>query len=335
MSIDIRARAVGAGETAPSPAAAPILPIQVRCYRSDDEPALLAIERASPRGDVAARVTFRRRFLDHAALYDEPLVLVADEGGRAVAVACAAIKWVRLAGQQRRVAYLFDLRVAPTHRRLGLARALLGTLEHATRERGCVGAYSVIMSTNRPGVSLLEGLGYTRRRQLRRLEFTPLPAQPPLTRARRSARPRACVMEESTELYCDRVEARLAPHGFERWTSRERDATISIYERGDLFFPLEAGRPWPTPDDAPRHWQLFHAGGQTHGLERLLAMLRDRAVGERVATLSMMIDSEQPLPGAFFAGSAHQRSYLLLTRPFDRTWDGTLGPRLYCDPRDI
>jgi ribosomal protein S18 acetylase RimI-like enzyme len=319
--------------------------MRTRWYTEDDDPALMQLERQCPRGAPAPFVHYRKRFIDRAAIFKEYGLLLVEDQGEIIACAAAVIKDTHVKRQPVRLAYIFDVRVAPKMRRQGLAFTLLTHLEQELLDTfRCDGAYAHIVATNLPSVRLFDTLGYQRRRQLRLLTYSPFPLieQPPLPHFRTDT-PRGNVYTSRFghyDTWVNDTACALIPYGFEEWLyeDHQRHASFCLYRQSQLFQQIPADAPWPTPEDMMRrgqHWRLFHPYGDSATLEHLFATLRDRAVSENINKLSLLADAEDPIPAFFYAEAQTQREYVIMTTSYSHRWDGTFGQRFYCDPREL
>lgn len=315
--------------------------MKIRPYTAEDDPALMHLERQCPRGQPDAFVHYRRRFVDRAALYKEYMLLLVEAEGEAVAVAAAALKNTQVKGIARRLAYVFDVRVAPKMRRLGLAQTLLEELEEYLLAEKCDGAYAHIVATNSASLKLFGKLGYARQRQLRYLTYQPMPlfygTPVPVVR-HKEPRCNAHRTYHEYDLWLDDVAQALQAHDFECWKHEGTAACISLYDQSQVFQQTSYDAPWPNAEEIARrgrHWRLFHPLGPADALEPLFDTVRDQAVSENISKLTMLVDAEDPIPSFFYAATSEQREYVVVTRSFTDAWDGTLGKRMYCDTREL
>ena len=86
-----------------------------------------------------------------AAVTGEDGVATALVPGAAHGVAAYAADWVGFRG----------IEVAPEHRRLGLARAIMAALLEWGAERGATTGYLQVLGHNAPALALYEGMGFT------------------------------------------------------------------------------------------------------------------------------------------------------------------------------
>ncbi|MBA3532606.1 MAG: GNAT family N-acetyltransferase [Ardenticatenales bacterium] len=314
----------------------------IRPYVEADDPALMVLERQCPRGDPDPFVHYRRRFVDRAALFTEYYLLLIESQGTIVAVAAASIKNSTIKGQSMRIGYIFDVRVSPAMRRQGLAATLVEGLEADLQSMGCEGVYAHVVATNVASLRLFTNLGYTRQRQLRFLTYQPMPlftSDPvPVLRHRAPPYDEIAYHHREHDLFVEDVAPSLVPFDFECWESQEGSASISLFDQSQVFQQVPIDAPWPTPEEIARrgrHWRLFHPFGNAADLQPLFDTIRDQAVSENINKLTMLVDVEDPLPSFIYAETTDQREYVALTRPFDPKWDGTFGPKFYCDTREL
>jgi GNAT superfamily N-acetyltransferase len=305
----------------------------------------MALERQCPRGEPRPFVHYRRRFADRAALFSEHFVLLIEAKEEAIAVASIGIKKTDVKGNALRVAYIFDVRVAPHRRRQGLASVLLESIEEELIELGCDGAYAHIVSTNKASLRLFVGLGYQRRRQMRYLTYQPFPLMmdEPVSLTRLSlAQSRQHKAELNPQKYAhyDLFDASVpnlvTAYDFEHWQSPS--ASLNLFDQNQVFQQYPADLPWPTPREVRRrggHWRIFHPEGDAKALEALFKTMRDQAIVEKINKISMLVDAEEPIPSFFFAETSSQRTYIIVTHSFTSRWDGGFGKLVYCDPREL
>jgi ribosomal protein S18 acetylase RimI-like enzyme len=320
--------------------------MRTRWYTEDDDPALMHLERQCPRGEPSPFVHYRRRFVDRAAIFKEYCLLLVEEDSEIIACAAAAIKDTHIKRQPVRLAYIFDVRVAPKMRRQGLAFTLLTHLEQELLTTfQCDGAYAHIVATNQPSIRLFDALGYHRRRQLRLLSYLPYPLidHPPLPHSR-STSPRGDVFSArygQHDVWVNDAACSLQPYGFEEWLHEGtggRNAAICLYRQSQLFQQIPADVPWPSANEMARrgqHWRLFHPFGDTKTLEHLFATVRDTAVSANINRLSLLADAEDPIPTFFYAEAQGQREYVVMSNSYSHRWDGTFGKYFYCDTREL
>jgi ribosomal protein S18 acetylase RimI-like enzyme len=319
--------------------------MRTRWYTEDDDPALMLLERQCPRGDPSPFVHYRRRFVDRAAIFREYCLLLVEEAGEIIACAAAALKDTHIKNQPVRLAYIFDVRVAPKMRRQGLAFTLLTHLEQELLTTfHCDGAYAHIVATNQASIRLFDTLGYQRRRQLRLLTYQPYPLieHPPLPYFR-STTPRGDTYTGwygHHDAWVNDTACSLIPYGFEEWRCERSgsNASLSLYRQSQLFQQVPADAPWPSPDEMARrgqHWRIFHPHGDSATMEHLFATIRDGAVSENINRLSLLADAEDPIPAFFYAEAQTQREYVVMTSSYSHRWDGMFGKYFYCDTREL
>lgn len=315
--------------------------MKIRRYTNADDASLIALERQCPRGTPEPFVHYRPRFAGRASLFRNYFLLLIEIQGKVVAVAASGIKDTQVEGQPLRVAYIFDVRVAPSMRRQGLASILLKAVHDELVEMECDGAYAHIVATNRASLTLFGRMGYQRRRQLRYLTYQPMPLflDEPIPVARHATPlDLGSSIYTTYDLFVDDVATSLIPYDFERWFSRDNQASISLYDQSLIFQQYPAYEPWPTPAEISRrggHWRLFHPEGDSKVLGSLFATIRDQAVSENINKLSMLVDVEEPMPSFFFAETSAQREYVVVTCALNASWNGFFGARFYSDSREL
>ncbi|RPI96731.1 MAG: GNAT family N-acetyltransferase, partial [Chloroflexi bacterium] len=156
-------------------AAAASTSMHIRYYHPQDEPALMRLERLSPRGLPEPFVHFRRRFVDRAALFSDHQLLVAEHERQIIGCVAVAVKRTQVGGRPLSLGYIFDIRTEPAMRRRGVGSALLDAVENYLIGREVDGAYGHIEAGNVASLRLFDKWGYVRLRQLIMLFFQPFP----------------------------------------------------------------------------------------------------------------------------------------------------------------
>lgn len=133
---------------------------RVREATAADNAALLALDRQCV---VAAStpVMFDRSpdFFARSRPYAHWRAYVAESGQEIIGVSAVALKSVLVGGETVKAAYLYDLRVAPEYRRVGVAKAVGNAIRaHAWTLAPVVG-YSLVMEGNVPSLRFVEGRG--------------------------------------------------------------------------------------------------------------------------------------------------------------------------------
>ncbi len=133
---------------------------RVREATPEDNAGLLALDRQCI---VAAStpVMFDRSpdFFARSRPYSCWRAYVAEAASGLVGVAAVAVKSVRLGGEAVAAAYLYDLRVAPDFRRLGVARALGDAIRALARAFAPAILYSLVMEGNVPSLTFVQSRG--------------------------------------------------------------------------------------------------------------------------------------------------------------------------------
>ncbi len=84
---------------------------------------------------------------------------MAEQEGTIIGVGAVAFKTLWVDGVQDRWAYLYDLRIRPTHRRRGVAGLVADLLRETIRGAGISAAYSWVVEGNTPSEFFVEGRG--------------------------------------------------------------------------------------------------------------------------------------------------------------------------------
>ncbi len=133
---------------------------RVRETTPEDNTALLALDRQCV---VAAStpVLFDRSpdFFARSRPYQAWRAYVAEGESGLVGVGAVALKSVCLGGRPVTAAYLYDLRVAPDFRRLGVARAIGDAIRAQARSFGPAITYSLVMEGNVPSLTFVQSRG--------------------------------------------------------------------------------------------------------------------------------------------------------------------------------
>jgi GNAT superfamily N-acetyltransferase len=133
---------------------------RVREATLQDNAALLALDRQCV---VAAStpVMFDRSpdFFARSRPYPSWRAYVAEGESGLVGVGAVALKPVRLRGEPAAAAYLYDLRVAPAFRRLGVARAIGDAVRAHARSAAPALTYSLVMEGNIPSLTFVQRRG--------------------------------------------------------------------------------------------------------------------------------------------------------------------------------
>lgn len=133
---------------------------RVREATRDDNAALLALDRQCVMA-AAAPLAFDRSpdFFARSRPYGHWRAFVAERESSVIGVAAMTLKRVLVAGRPVEAAYLYDLRVSPDFRRLGVARAVGDAIRAYARSLHPALAYSLIMEGNIASLSFAQGRG--------------------------------------------------------------------------------------------------------------------------------------------------------------------------------
>jgi GNAT superfamily N-acetyltransferase len=125
--------------------------IVIRDARKADNQALIELDRQCAMGGPIQLVLDRSPdFFARSRAYSAYRLFVAEEEGTIIGVGGASFKTLRVNGITGCWAYLYDLRVRPTHRQRGVATLVADALRDVIREQGVSGAYSWVVEGNTP-----------------------------------------------------------------------------------------------------------------------------------------------------------------------------------------
>lgn len=326
--------------------------MQIRFYHPEDDPALMHLERLSPRGLPEPFVHFRRRFIDRAALFPDHQLLVAEDAGQVVGCTAIAVKRTHIGGRPVSVGYIFDVRTHPEIRRRGLGTLLLQAAENYMKDRGLDGAYGHIVTSNVASLRLFGKLGYERTRQLILLTFQPFPMiefpdyMPRHTDDHTVDHDLVEAVHSSRDLYVPDVADAVHDFGYERWSldmGGSQFAGVSLFDQSYVFQQWPADKPFPTEEElrmiSNASLRMFNEVG-IHSpalLKAIVDTLRDNAVADSVSKLSLLIDSQDRVPTFLFAEAHAQMVYWVVFKSFDfASWtpEWQDGP-IYVDTREL
>lgn len=323
----------------------------IRTYQSEDDPALMALERLCPRGLPEPFVHYRRRFVDRAALFADYEVLVVEHGDQIVGTGAVCLKDTYIGGEAVRVGYIFDIRTNPAVRRQGIGQAIVAACEDYLIGRGVHGAYGHIVSSNVASLKLFAKLGYIRLRQLMLLTYQPSPAADIpewMPRHSEEYRDGGDLIEEmycSRDLYVPDAAAAVGSFGFQRWTldlGGADVASISLYDQSHVFQQWPAHLPFPSEEEMAhrgiKNLRLFdHVGIHRPALlQTIFDVLRDIAVTDSVGKLSLLIDRLDRVPQFLYQEADRQLDYWMVFKVLDPAWDPQWQDApIYIDTREL
>jgi len=325
--------------------------MQIRFYHPDDDPALMALERLSPRGLPEPFVHYRRRFIDRAALFSDHQMLVAEDQGQVIGCVAVGVKRTRVGGQPVSLGYVFDVRTHPERRRCGLGTALVSAVDDYLKERGVDGVYAHIVTSNVASLKLFAKLGYARLRQLIMLTFQPFPAvdvpewMPRHTDSLTDGQDIVRAVHSSRDMYVPEVAERVKDFGFERWTidlGDSRFAGMSVFDQSHVFQQWPAHEPFPSEDEmrarGRKSLRLFDEVG-IHNADLLQAIfdtLRDEAVMNNVSKLSLLLDRMDRVPVFLFSEAIKQMDYWMVFKSLNPAWTPEWQDApIYIDTREL
>jgi len=139
----------------------------IRQARDQDNQALQQLQAQCPQGTSLQVSTVNTPdFFARVKAYPLNRVLVAEDQGRIVGSAAAAVRPGRVGEAVVPVGYQFQAFVDPDFRRKGVADALLDRLDQYLRDQGAVLIYCLIMVGNDPSMRLVARRGFVRHRDL-------------------------------------------------------------------------------------------------------------------------------------------------------------------------
>lgn len=325
--------------------------MRIRYYHPADDPALMGLERLSPRGLPEPFVHYRRRFIDRAALFSDHQLLVADLDGEVVGCVAIAVKRTHVGGRAVSLAYVFDLRAHPEVRRRGIGTRLMEAVDDYLIEREVDGVYAHIVTSNIPSLKLFEKMGYSRLRQLILLTFYPFPAfdfpdyMPRNIEDYYADEDLVRAVHSSRDMFVPDVAERVKDFGYERWSLDMGDARfagISLFDQSYVFQQWPADEPFPDPDEPDdnrsKSLRFFDEIG-THNaslLKCIFDTLRDLAVTDNVSKLSLLLDRMDVVPTFLFEEASKQMDYWMVFKRLNPDWipEWQDGP-VYIDTREL
>jgi ribosomal protein S18 acetylase RimI-like enzyme len=325
--------------------------MHIRSYHPQDDPALMMLERLSPRGLPEPFVHYRRRFIDRAALFPDHQLLVAEHERHVVGCVAVAVKRTHVGGRPVSLGYIFDVRTHPELRRRGLGSALIEATDKYLIEREADGVYGHIETGNVASMRLFEKMGYERLRQLLMLFFYPFPMidfpewMPRQTADHTTEQDLVRAVNSARDLYVPDVGERLKDFGFQRWSvdlGAARFAGMSLFDQTYVYQQWPADLPFPTEDEMSgghnKSLRLFDEVGIHNAplLQAIFDSLRDGAVTDHVGKLTLLLDRMDRMPVFLFADAYKQMDYWMVFKSLDPDWvpEWQDAP-LYVDTREL
>lgn len=323
--------------------------MDIRWYQPQDEPYLMELERLCPRGEPRPFVHFRRRFVDRASLYDQSYTFVAEKDGLPVGVTTVVLKDTVIGGDSVRLAYSFDTRVHPHHRRQGIANAMQEEKLHFLRANGVHGIYAFVISTNYPSLNMLEKVGFHRARLILYMTFPPypmiyFPEEMPASMQDASHYEDVLDAHQHKDLFINDVAYHVANYRFEHICIRcgsRHFASLSLFDQSMVYQQVSADEPWPTEQEVSRRGRnirIFDEVGITRPeqLRAVFDYIRDGAVSSNVNKLTWIIDRMTPLPTFVFEEATDQKDYWMMMQSLVPDWEPQWdGKPVYIDARDL
>jgi ribosomal protein S18 acetylase RimI-like enzyme len=325
--------------------------MHIRYYHPQDDPALMRLERLSPRGLPEPFVHYRRRFIDRAALFSDHQILVAEHERHVVGCAALSVKRTHIGGRPVSVAYIFDVRTHPDLRQRGVGSALLEAVEAYLIGRSVDGAYGHIEAGNLASLRLFEKFGYDHVRQLLMLFYQPYPMidfpdwMPRHTEDHTYEQDLVRAVYSARDLYVPNVAERLKDFGFERWSvdlGAARFAGLSLFDQTYVFQQWPADLPFPSDEEMQsghnKSLRLFDEIGMHNAplLQCIFDSLRDLAVTDDVSKLTLLIDRMEKVPTFLFSEAYKQMDYWMVFKSLKPDWTPEWQDApLYVDTREL
>ena len=127
--------------------------IKILPFSPEDERAALALEEQCVQG-TSFRLKFRRpNFRARSELYENYRIICARRDGEFIGIIAGALKDVKLHGEDVRALYVYDLRVHPAFRKMGVGKKLAAALiEELGKNADCL--YTLINGENERALGL-------------------------------------------------------------------------------------------------------------------------------------------------------------------------------------
>ncbi len=325
--------------------------MRIRYYHPEDDPALMTLERLSPRGLPEPFIHYRRRFIDRAALFSDHQLLIAEHDSQVIGCAALAVKRTQVGGRPVSLSYIFDVRTHPTFRRHGVGTALVEAAEEYLVGREIDGIYGHIESANVASLRLFAKQGYERVRQILMLFYQPFPAvEFPDIMPRHIAdyvvdHDMVEAIHSTRDLYVPDVAERVKDFGFERWTidlGNSRFSGLSLFDQSFVFQQWPAHLPFPTEEEmrtrGNRSIRIFDEVGMhaPHLLKMVFDIVRDLAVTLNANKVTLLLDRMDPAAPFLFSEAYKQMDYWMVFKSLNPDWipEWQDGP-IYTDAREL
>lgn len=139
----------------------------IREARPDDNQELQTLQARCPQGtNLVVSTVNTPDFFARVKAYETSRTLVVCEDDGIIGSAACALKSAYLNGKPVQVGYLFQVFVAPEHRRKGVASLLLREREAYLTEQGVDLVYALILEGNLPSMGYIESHGYRLERNM-------------------------------------------------------------------------------------------------------------------------------------------------------------------------
>jgi ribosomal protein S18 acetylase RimI-like enzyme len=325
--------------------------MRIRYYHPDDDPALMQLERLSPRGLPEPFVHYRRRFIDRAAIFADHQLLVAEHEEAVVGCVAVCVKRTQVGGRPVSLGYVFDVRTHPEVRRMGIGTALVAAVDQYMIGRSVDGVYGHIEASNLASLKLFAKMGYERVRQLLMLFYQPYPCiEFPDIMPRNSDDFMAEhdlieAVHSTRDLYVPDVAERVKNFAFTRWgidLGSSRFAGISLFDQSHVFQQWPAHLPFPSEEEMRQRGlkslRLFDEVGSHNPplLKMIFDTVRDLAVTENVSKLTLLVDRMDPIPSFLYEEAYKQMDYWMVFKSLNPDWvpEWQDAP-IYTDSREL
>src|SRR5262249_45908643 len=156
-----------------------------------------------------------------------------------------------IGGLPVKVAYSFDNRVSPAHRRLGVGHAMVEEKLKWAKAAGAVGVYSLIVTTNQASLGMVAKSRYKKIRLVMYLEFLPYPMleicpHQPICHHEPTDTDLIDATYYPRDLYIPYVSKQVAHLDFQRWTLKDEGgnyAAVSVYNQSKVYMQIYADDP--------------------------------------------------------------------------------------------
>jgi GNAT superfamily N-acetyltransferase len=130
-----------------------MMDIEISPYSPEDDAAALALEEMCVQGTALQLKFLRPNFRARSELYENYRIYCARRDGELIGIIAGALKKVKLHGEDVLALYVYDLRVHPLHRKMGVGKRLTNALlDDLGRDADCI--YTLINGENEKALNL-------------------------------------------------------------------------------------------------------------------------------------------------------------------------------------